>query len=237
MPTCCAGPPSSPPDHAFLLSLIELRSIMEPAAARLAASRATPAQILADRGRVPGHGGFAAARPRGLPPPRPRVPPLDLRRLRQRHAAPLLRRDRRAAADAVPRQHRRRASPTRTRSPSTARSPSRSAAASRRRPRRRCTSCSAARCATSNPLSHPNDVLEEGSHEARVAASAAAWRWHSTAHAQTKKLLRIHTAGPERHQRRQHQARGRVPGPRQRRAEHASRSRCSRRASSARRAR
>ncbi|HEV3011082.1 MAG TPA: FadR/GntR family transcriptional regulator [Burkholderiales bacterium] len=37
---------SSPPDHAFLLGLIELRSIMEPAAARLAASRATPAQIL-----------------------------------------------------------------------------------------------------------------------------------------------------------------------------------------------
>jgi DNA-binding FadR family transcriptional regulator len=37
---------ASPPDHAFLLSLIELRSIMEPAAARLAASRATPAQIL-----------------------------------------------------------------------------------------------------------------------------------------------------------------------------------------------
>lgn len=37
---------SSPPDHAFLLSLIELRGIMEPAAARLAASRATPAQIL-----------------------------------------------------------------------------------------------------------------------------------------------------------------------------------------------
>ena len=37
---------SSPPDHAFLLSLIELRAIMEPAAARLAASRATPAQIL-----------------------------------------------------------------------------------------------------------------------------------------------------------------------------------------------
>ena len=37
---------SSPPDHAFLLSLIELRAIMEPAAAGLAASRATPAQIL-----------------------------------------------------------------------------------------------------------------------------------------------------------------------------------------------
>ena len=37
---------ASPPDHAFLLSLIELRSILEPAAARLAASRATPAQIL-----------------------------------------------------------------------------------------------------------------------------------------------------------------------------------------------
>ena len=36
----------APPDHAFLLSLIELRAIMEPAAARLAASRATPAQIL-----------------------------------------------------------------------------------------------------------------------------------------------------------------------------------------------
>jgi len=38
---------AAPPDHAFLLSLIELRSIMEPAAARLAASRATPEQILA----------------------------------------------------------------------------------------------------------------------------------------------------------------------------------------------
>jgi GntR family galactonate operon transcriptional repressor len=37
---------SSPPDHAFLLSVIELRSVLEPAAARLAASRATPAQIL-----------------------------------------------------------------------------------------------------------------------------------------------------------------------------------------------
>ena len=38
---------ASPPDHAFLLSLVELRAIMEPAAARLAASRATPQQILA----------------------------------------------------------------------------------------------------------------------------------------------------------------------------------------------
>lgn len=37
----------APPDHAFLMSLIELRSIMEPAAARLAAQRATSAQILA----------------------------------------------------------------------------------------------------------------------------------------------------------------------------------------------
>ncbi|HZO04234.1 MAG TPA: FadR/GntR family transcriptional regulator [Burkholderiales bacterium] len=37
---------ASPPDHAFLLSLIELRAIMEPAAAGLAASRATPEQIL-----------------------------------------------------------------------------------------------------------------------------------------------------------------------------------------------
>lgn len=36
----------SPPDHAFLLSLIELRSILEPAAARLAASRASAEQIL-----------------------------------------------------------------------------------------------------------------------------------------------------------------------------------------------
>ena len=38
---------AAPPDHAFLISLIELRSIMEPAAARLAAQRATPAQMLA----------------------------------------------------------------------------------------------------------------------------------------------------------------------------------------------
>ena len=37
---------ASPPDHAFLLSLIELRAIMEPAAARFAASRATPEHIL-----------------------------------------------------------------------------------------------------------------------------------------------------------------------------------------------
>jgi DNA-binding FadR family transcriptional regulator len=37
---------AAPPDHAFLISLIELRAIMEPAAARLAAQRATPAQIL-----------------------------------------------------------------------------------------------------------------------------------------------------------------------------------------------
>jgi len=37
---------AAPPDHAFLISLIELRAIMEPAAARLAAQRAAPAQIL-----------------------------------------------------------------------------------------------------------------------------------------------------------------------------------------------
>jgi DNA-binding FadR family transcriptional regulator len=37
---------AAPPDQAFLISLIELRSIMEPAAARLAAQRASPAQIL-----------------------------------------------------------------------------------------------------------------------------------------------------------------------------------------------
>jgi DNA-binding FadR family transcriptional regulator len=37
---------AAPPDHEFLMGVIELRSIMEPAAARLAAQRATPAQIL-----------------------------------------------------------------------------------------------------------------------------------------------------------------------------------------------
>src|SRR5258706_2331555 len=37
---------AAPPDYAFLMSLVELRAIMEPAAARLAAQRATPAQIL-----------------------------------------------------------------------------------------------------------------------------------------------------------------------------------------------
>ena len=35
----------APPDHEFLLSLLEARTIFEPAAARLAAQRATPAQI------------------------------------------------------------------------------------------------------------------------------------------------------------------------------------------------
>src|SRR5688572_15339627 len=40
---------ASPPDRAFLLSLIELRAIMEPAAARLAASRATPEQRSEER--------------------------------------------------------------------------------------------------------------------------------------------------------------------------------------------
>lgn len=35
-----------PPDHEFLIGLIEARSIFEPAAARLAAQRATPAQII-----------------------------------------------------------------------------------------------------------------------------------------------------------------------------------------------
>lgn len=36
----------APPDQAFLINLIEARSIFEPAAARLAAQRATPAQIV-----------------------------------------------------------------------------------------------------------------------------------------------------------------------------------------------
>jgi GntR family galactonate operon transcriptional repressor len=36
----------APPDHEFLIGLVEARTIFEPAAARLAANRATPAQIL-----------------------------------------------------------------------------------------------------------------------------------------------------------------------------------------------
>jgi GntR family galactonate operon transcriptional repressor len=36
----------APPDHEFLIGLVEARSIFEPAAARLAANRATPAQIM-----------------------------------------------------------------------------------------------------------------------------------------------------------------------------------------------
>src|SRR5919109_3136745 len=38
---------AAPPDGEFLIGLVEARSIFEPAAARLAAQRATPAQILA----------------------------------------------------------------------------------------------------------------------------------------------------------------------------------------------
>jgi GntR family transcriptional regulator, galactonate operon transcriptional repressor len=38
---------AAPPDQEFLMGLIEARAIFEPAAARLAAQRATPAQILA----------------------------------------------------------------------------------------------------------------------------------------------------------------------------------------------
>lgn len=37
---------AAPPDHEFLIDLLEFRTIIEPAAARLAAQRATPAQIL-----------------------------------------------------------------------------------------------------------------------------------------------------------------------------------------------
>ena len=37
---------AAPPDHEFLIGLVEARSIFEPAAARLAAQRATPAQIV-----------------------------------------------------------------------------------------------------------------------------------------------------------------------------------------------
>jgi GntR family transcriptional regulator, galactonate operon transcriptional repressor len=37
----------APPDHEFLIGLVEARQIFEPAAARLAAARATPTQILA----------------------------------------------------------------------------------------------------------------------------------------------------------------------------------------------
>jgi GntR family galactonate operon transcriptional repressor len=36
----------APPDHEFLIGLVEARTIFEPAAARLAANRATPAQIM-----------------------------------------------------------------------------------------------------------------------------------------------------------------------------------------------
>src|SRR5688500_17213728 len=36
----------APPAHEFLIGLVEARSIFEPAAARLAANRATPAQIM-----------------------------------------------------------------------------------------------------------------------------------------------------------------------------------------------
>lgn len=36
----------APPDHEFLIGLVEARQVFEPAAARLAAQRATPAQIL-----------------------------------------------------------------------------------------------------------------------------------------------------------------------------------------------
>ncbi len=38
---------TAPPDPAFFMDLLDVRTIFEPAAARLAASRATPAQILA----------------------------------------------------------------------------------------------------------------------------------------------------------------------------------------------
>ncbi|HEY2968480.1 MAG TPA: FadR/GntR family transcriptional regulator [Casimicrobiaceae bacterium] len=38
---------AAPPDPAFFMELLDLRTIIEPAAARLAASRATPEQILA----------------------------------------------------------------------------------------------------------------------------------------------------------------------------------------------
>lgn len=37
---------NAPPDHEYLLALLELRTIIEPAAARLAAQRASPRQIL-----------------------------------------------------------------------------------------------------------------------------------------------------------------------------------------------
>ena len=41
----------APPDHEYLMALLELRTIIEPAAARLAAQRASPRQIL-DIGRA-----------------------------------------------------------------------------------------------------------------------------------------------------------------------------------------
>jgi GntR family galactonate operon transcriptional repressor len=42
---------NAPPDHEYLMALLELRTIIEPAAARLAAQRASPRQIL-DIGRA-----------------------------------------------------------------------------------------------------------------------------------------------------------------------------------------
>ena len=41
----------APPDPAFFMDLLDIRMMIEPAAARLAAARATPEQILRDGGR------------------------------------------------------------------------------------------------------------------------------------------------------------------------------------------
>ena len=54
---------AAPPDQEFLIGLVEARSIFEPAAARLAAQRATPAQIL---GIERAWQGMADALPRDL---------------------------------------------------------------------------------------------------------------------------------------------------------------------------
>ena len=53
----------APPDREFLIGLVEARAIFEPAAARLAAQRATPAQILAIEGA---YRGMAEALPHDL---------------------------------------------------------------------------------------------------------------------------------------------------------------------------
>jgi GntR family transcriptional regulator, galactonate operon transcriptional repressor len=54
---------NAPPDHEYLMALLELRTVIEPAAARLAAQRASPRQILEIEGACRA---MAAALPRDI---------------------------------------------------------------------------------------------------------------------------------------------------------------------------